>query len=98
MGKTFWVCLASGLWTMGITWGLWITPQAQRLASRICLGIGLIVAVIGVTAIVGFRQVDPDRAEAREFEMYQQRVRDGSILPNPHKLIRPIDDASSDPH
>ena len=89
---------ANGLWTMGITWGIWITPEAQRRASHICLGLGVIVAVIGVTAIIGFRQVDPHQAEAREFEMYQQRVRDGSILPDPHKLIRPIDDESTDNH
>src|SRR6185436_13411010 len=25
--------LANGIWTMGITWGIWITPAAQRRAN-----------------------------------------------------------------
>ncbi len=33
--------LANGLWTAGITWGLWISPAAQPRASKICVVIGL---------------------------------------------------------
>ena len=28
--------LANGLWTMGITWGVWTSPHAQRWANILC--------------------------------------------------------------
>jgi succinate dehydrogenase / fumarate reductase cytochrome b subunit len=80
---------ANGLWTMGITWGIWVTPTAQRRASHVCLGFGAVIAIVGLSAIVGFWRVDPDQAYRREMEMYHQRVLDGSILENEHKLDRP---------
>lgn len=82
---------ANGLWTMGITWGVWVTPSAQRWASRVCMGIGLVVAVVGMSALISFQFVDPEAAEAREMQMYQQRVLDGSVLPDSHKLVRPVE-------
>lgn len=88
---------ANGLWTMGITWGVWVSPKAQKMASHICMGFGAVLAIVGVSAIVGLWQVDADKAEIREFEMYEQRVKDGSVLPNEHKLIHRKDhDESSE--
>lgn len=89
---------ANGLWTMGITWGVWLTPRAQALASHICLGLGAVVAVIGLSAMAGFWNVDVNKARERELEMYRQRVLDGSILENPHKLSRPLEDQPSNGH
>ncbi len=31
---------ANGLWTMGITWGVWVSPRAQKWASHVCLSFG----------------------------------------------------------
>jgi succinate dehydrogenase / fumarate reductase cytochrome b subunit len=45
--------LANGLWTMGITWGLWTSPRAQRWANIPCAAIGVFLAVTGLAAIVG---------------------------------------------
>ncbi len=42
--------LANGLWTAGITWGLWISPHAQERASKLCLAIGVALALVGVSA------------------------------------------------
>ncbi|MCE9524689.1 MAG: hypothetical protein K8R36_01385, partial [Planctomycetales bacterium] len=28
---------SNGLWTLGITWGLWVTPQAQQRANYACV-------------------------------------------------------------
>ncbi len=80
---------ANGLWTMGITWGVWVTPRAQQWASNLCMGLGLVVAIIGMSALVGFWTVDADAAELRENEMYERRVEDGSILKDDHKLSHP---------
>jgi succinate dehydrogenase / fumarate reductase cytochrome b subunit len=58
--------LANGLWTMGITWGLWITPQAQRRADYICSGFGILLAVVGLAALTGMTRVNMDKARAYE--------------------------------
>jgi succinate dehydrogenase / fumarate reductase cytochrome b subunit len=44
---------ANGLWTMGITWGVWTSPRAQRWANIPCAAIGVFLAVTGLAAIVG---------------------------------------------
>ena len=28
--------LANGIWTMGITWGVWTSPTAQAIAFKVC--------------------------------------------------------------
>ena len=40
--------LANGIWTMGITWGAWISPAAQRRALYVCGGFGLVLAAVGL--------------------------------------------------
>jgi succinate dehydrogenase / fumarate reductase cytochrome b subunit len=58
--------LANGLWTMGITWGVWTTPEAQRRANYLCGGFGLIMAVVGMSALYGVASADKDEAVAIE--------------------------------
>jgi succinate dehydrogenase / fumarate reductase, cytochrome b subunit len=48
---------ANGLWTMGITWGVWTSPHAQRWANWPCLAVGLALAVMGFGAIVGMQLI-----------------------------------------
>lgn len=85
---------ANGLWTMGITWGVWVTPTAQRWASHACMSIGGVVALIGLSAMAGFWTIDADQAEIRENQMYEQRVKDGSIFPDEHKRTHVVGDKS----
>jgi len=47
---------ANGLWTFGIVWGITAGRQAQRLSSYACAGLGLILAGMGVTSLLGFLQ------------------------------------------
>jgi succinate dehydrogenase / fumarate reductase, cytochrome b subunit len=44
---------ANGLWTMGITWGAWTSPSAQRRATVVCAAIGLGLAAMGLAALWG---------------------------------------------
>jgi len=46
--------LANGLWTMGITWGVWTGPRAQRWATVCCAAFGLALAGAGLAALYGF--------------------------------------------
>ncbi len=47
--------LANGLWTMGITWGVWTSPQAQKWANIPCAAFGVFLAVVGLGALVGMQ-------------------------------------------
>ncbi len=49
--------LANGLWTMGITWGLWTGPRAQRWANVPCAAFGVFLAVVGLGALYGMMTV-----------------------------------------
>lgn len=77
--------LANGLWTMGITWGVWVSPAAQKRANYFCGAFGLALAFVGMSALVGMRQVDVDAAKAVEDKMYESRVAAGEMQDMPHK-------------
>jgi succinate dehydrogenase / fumarate reductase cytochrome b subunit len=47
--------LANGIWTMGITWGVWTSPAAQRRALGVCATFGVLLAVVGFGALFGLR-------------------------------------------
>jgi succinate dehydrogenase / fumarate reductase cytochrome b subunit len=66
--------LANGIWTSGITWGIWTSPAAQRRADYVCWGIGFLVAVIGLSALVGFGRVDVAKAREQEARMQKARL------------------------
>lgn len=76
--------LANGIWTMGITWGLWVTPAAQRWANYFSAGFGVILGVIGLSALFGMANVDVDAAKIAEDKQYNSRV-DAGMEPNEHK-------------
>jgi succinate dehydrogenase / fumarate reductase cytochrome b subunit len=80
--------LANGIWTFGITWGLWTTPKAQRRADWFCLGFGIILGFVGLTALGGFATMSKEKIQqAREIEdrMYQSKVDSGELADTPHK-------------
>ncbi len=65
--------LANGIWTFGITWGLWTSDGAQRRAGYICAAVGLLVAVLGMGSVYGMSRVNVPQAEAIENRMQQAR-------------------------
>ncbi len=80
--------LANGLWTSGITWGLWISPTAQARASKLCTVVGCGLAVLGVSA--WWAAVSPSprttvKMEAIENRMYEAAVDSGMVTPNLEK-------------
>ena len=58
--------LSNGLWTQGITWGIWTTQAAMQRAGRFCLAFGLVIGCIGLAALYGFMTVDITKAETVE--------------------------------
>lgn len=67
--------LCNGLWTWGITWGLWISPAAQRRANVISIVAGIFLATVGLSALWGFTQVNIPRAKIVERRMETERLR-----------------------
>ena len=47
--------LSNGLWTIGITWGLWTSPAAMQRANVISIIVGVVLAAAGLGAIGGLR-------------------------------------------
>jgi len=84
--------LANGIWTFGITWGLWITPAAQRRALVGCGVFGVLLAAVGLGAVTGFTGAKVNEAERIEAEMYDARVKAHMITPDEHKLWTPTHD------
>jgi succinate dehydrogenase / fumarate reductase cytochrome b subunit len=90
VGVLAWVYhLANGLWTMGITWGVWTSEAAQRRALVVCSVFGWLLAVVSVGALYGMwntgRGAALERAVDVENRMYESRVGTGQIEPDPHK-------------
>ncbi len=58
--------LANGLWTMGITWGIWTSPNAQRWANLPCAALGLALAIVGLGALVQMQTIELPEKEAHD--------------------------------
>jgi len=76
---------ANGLWTMGITWGLWTSVGAQRRALQLCAGFGVALAILAVGVLYGTATVDIQAAKETEDRMYESMVNSKEIRPNPEK-------------
>ena len=66
--------LANGIWTMGITWGVWVSAAAQTRASWACLVFGVALSGVGLSALVGAKQISFDQAVQSEQQMYEANV------------------------
>ena len=49
--------LANGVWTAGITWGVWTSENAQSRANFLALAVGLALATMGWAALIGMYTV-----------------------------------------
>lgn len=90
--------LANGIWTFGITWGIWVTPRAQQWATTACLVFGLLLGAVSMGALGGFAfGVDVKKAQEIEKAMYDAKVASKEIAPNEHKLAHPQSGDSDKP-
>lgn len=67
---------ANGLWTMGITWGLWTSPAAQRRADYACAALGILLGLAGLGSLAGFTSVDLRQTLAQEEIRLDHRLAD----------------------
>ncbi len=91
--------LANGLWTMGITWGVWTSPAAQSRALAVCSVFGLLLAAVSMGALFGMRAVGEgealEQAIQAEDQMYESKIGSGELQPNQHKR-REVEKKSED--
>jgi len=71
--------LANGLWTMGITWGVWTTPTAQHRANYFCGAFGIVLACIGLGALYGMVTANLEQTLAVENKMNEHRIETGEV-------------------
>jgi len=73
---------SNGLWTLGITWGLWTSPAAMRRANWISIMLGVLLGGAGLGALGGMRNVDVEQARAIENRMEDvKRMLEGDQAP-----------------
>jgi succinate dehydrogenase / fumarate reductase cytochrome b subunit len=77
--------LANGIWTAGITWGVWVSPTAQKRATVACTVFGVLLGLAGLSSLVAVTRTDSASAKAIEDQMYKVRVEGRMIKPNEHK-------------
>ncbi len=77
--------LANGIWTMGITWGVWTTPKSQARATKVCAVFGVALAVLSMATLWGFNTLDVRAAKPVEDRMYEAKKNAGDIKPDDHK-------------
>jgi succinate dehydrogenase / fumarate reductase cytochrome b subunit len=65
--------LANGIWTFGITWGIWTSERAMQGASYVCLAFGILLAGVGMGALAGMRNVDIPSAIQQENRIEEYR-------------------------
>src|SRR5690606_36073686 len=46
---------SNGLWAFLISWGITVSPRAQRVSAKICMGVFVIVAALFILSLVAFR-------------------------------------------
>jgi succinate dehydrogenase / fumarate reductase cytochrome b subunit len=80
--------LSNGLWTMGITWGLWTSPAGQRRANYLCGSLGAFLGIVGLSALYGAASVDVQQAREVEDGMYSAKVLAHELVPNDHKRAK----------
>ena len=81
--------LANGIWTAGITWGIWLTPKSQRRASIACTIFGIFIGAAGLSSLVAAKSIDATKAAITENEMTEARLQAHSITPDDHKRSHP---------
>ncbi len=79
---------SNGLWTLGITWGLWTSPAAMRRANAVSVAVGLVLGAAGLGALGGMRGVDVDKAKAIETIMNEERESRERMLQGERPAVR----------
>jgi succinate dehydrogenase / fumarate reductase cytochrome b subunit len=93
--------LTNGIWTFGITWGVWTSEGAQRRAGYVCAVFGILVALAGMGSLYGMSKVGASKEsvdQAIVIENNMQKAREmlqGEVAIQPDK---PSTKSATDTH
>lgn len=73
--------LANGIWTFGITWGIWVSAKAQKRANVISIIGGAILAFVGLSALWGMTDVNIEEATQVENRLIKVHEMETGKLP-----------------
>jgi succinate dehydrogenase / fumarate reductase cytochrome b subunit len=83
--------LANGLWSLGVTWGIWTSPSAMQRASWLSIAVGVALGAAGLGGLAGMRMVDVDEAKIVEERMVEAReMLEGKV--NPRATLTPSEE------
>jgi len=73
---------ANGLWTFLITWGITVGQRAQRVAGGMCAALGVVLCIVGLAAVSGFRMYEVEEnlvaPDAQAMSVQTESVAGGS--------------------
>ncbi len=73
---------ANGLWTFLITWGITVGQRSQRVAGGMCAALGVVLCVVGLAAVSGFRMYEVEEnlvaPDAQAMSVQTESVAGGS--------------------
>ena len=67
---------ANGLWTLGITWGLWTSPAAMRRANALSVVVGLALAAAGLGSVARLRGIGGDDTQLEQARTTERMMRE----------------------
>ena len=75
--------LSNGIWTFGITWGIWTSDAAQRRVGYVCAAFGILLGAVGLGAIYGMATVNVSHAQVVEQRIEHNRELLEGKIPGP---------------
>jgi len=84
---------ANGLWSLGITWGLWTSPAAMQRANWLSAVVGVGLAAAGLGALGGMRAIDVEEArgiESRRNQRAEQLLQGGETAAAGSTAVAPV--------
>jgi succinate dehydrogenase / fumarate reductase cytochrome b subunit len=92
--------LSNGFWTAGITWGLTITAQAQRLWGFACVGLFAFTTLCGFGSLAATLAAEPDfdgiAAIKQDERLYKEYLDRETPVPGYGELLDDVGDAVTD--
>jgi succinate dehydrogenase / fumarate reductase cytochrome b subunit len=74
---------SNGLWSLGITWGIWTSPAAMQRANWLSIAVGVALGAAGLGGLGGMRAVDVEEAKVIESRMAEAReMLEGKVDPS----------------
>ena len=89
---------SNGLWTAAISWGITITPAAQKRWGYVCMTLGIVLTVFGGGAILGALQHQITPAEKLAIEQAIDAYKTQGLIvheasPHPHAQPAPTQES-----